>query len=132
MVCAGEAADHARDPAIGRVGARSDPSEAIDPGARKVYFTDADLHAGRVEHHRVPVPRVQAIKLCLDAARQRLQYPSSANFNGWRTQVGRGGTLNWHIIIPFTALNGLGNRVPGRGVCTGEPDRNVDVSIEHR
>jgi len=110
----------------------SDPTKAIDPGARNFYFTDADLRAGRVEHQPVPVPRTQAIELCLDAVRQRLQYPSSAKFSGWRAQAGLGGTLNWRIMIPFTALNGLGNRVPGRGVCVVEPDQHVDVSLEHR
>jgi hypothetical protein len=110
----------------------SDPTKAIDPRARNFYFTDADLRAGRVEHQPVSVPRDQAIELCLDAVRQRLQYPSSAKFSGLRTQAGLGGTLNWRIMIPFTSLNGLGNRIHARGVCIVEPDRHVDVSVEHR
>ena len=110
----------------------SDPSKAIDPGARNFYFTNADLRAGRVEHHSVPVQRDQALGLCLNAIRQKLQYPSSAKFDPWRTKANLGGTLNWRVVIPFTALNGFGKRVPSTGLCIVDPYKHVDVSIKSR
>lgn len=107
----------------------SDPHKEIDPGARNYYFTDAELRADRIPRLEAPVPRAQAIELCLDAVRQRLQYPSSAKFNAWSTQASLGGTRNWRVVIPFTALNGFGNRVPGSGKCIIDPARRIDVEI---
>ena len=101
----------------------------INPHAYNVYFTEADLRAGRVHDKPKSVPRNQAISLCVAAVRHRLQYPSSAHFDPWTVQAGTGGTLNQRIVVDFTALNGYGNRVPGRGVCIIDPHQRVDVSV---
>lgn len=106
--------------------------DRIDPGARQIYFTRADI-----AHHRVPMllPPADAntaTELCLDATRAKLLHGSTADFSFWSLRVGTGGTRNQRVDVDLTALNGFGNRVPMHATCIVDPHRRVDVTIAGR
>lgn len=98
-----------------------------------VYFNEADLKAGRVKNQTQPIAKDQAISLCERAIKAQLQYPSSFDlkmFSGGG--VSDNGTTNREVDLPFTALNGLGNRIPQLGKCIVEPNGHTDVTILNR
>lgn len=98
-----------------------------------VYFSDADLKANRVKNQRQPISKDRAIALCEAAIKSQLRYPSSFDlklFDGGG--VSDNGTTNREIDLPFTALNGLGNRIPQLGKCIVGPDGHTDVTILNR
>ncbi len=97
-----------------------------------VYFTNADLKARRTKNQEQPISGDHALLLCRQAILGKLHYPSSADFSALSTYVSNNGTTNREVIINFTALNGLGNRIPQRGKCIVGPQGHTDVTILDR
>lgn len=98
-----------------------------------VYFTDADLKTGRVKNQQKPISEHRAILLCEAAIKRKLRYPSSFElsvFSGGG--VSNNGTTNREVKLPFTALNGLGNRIPQWGKCIVGPNGHTDVTLLNR
>lgn len=97
-----------------------------------VYFTEADLTAGHVKNQEQPIDKNRALLLCRQAILGRLRFPSSADFSALTAYVSDNGTSNREVMLNFTALNGVGNRIPQRGKCIVTPDGHTDVTILNR
>lgn len=98
-----------------------------------VYFTDADLRAGRIKNQQQPISEHRAILLCETAIKGQLRYPSSFElsvFSGGG--VSNNGTTNREVKLPFTTLNGLGNRIPQWGKCIVGPTGQTEVTLLNR
>ena len=96
-------------------------------GGYGVYFNAAELGAGAVEGPKRPIPKMKALLLCRRAILARLRYPSSARFSLLSEYVSDTRTVNREVMLNFTALNGLGHRIPQRGKCYVQPDGHTDV-----
>lgn len=80
-----------------------------------------------------PIGEDRAIALCEAAIKSKLQYPSSFDLKVFAGGgVSDNGTTNREVDLPFTALNGLGNRIPQMGKCIVGPDGRTDVTILDR
>lgn len=97
-----------------------------------VYFSDTDLQLGKVKNQVKPTSKSTALILCKKAIKERLKYPSSAEFSAFSAQVSDNGTNNRGVRLNFTALNGLGNRVPKQGKCIVEPKGRTEVTLLNR
>lgn len=79
------------------------------------------------------VNQSQAHLACQQAIRSRAQYPSSVDFSILGVDIAKGKTTgNLRVALDFEAKNGLGNTLPYRGICTFDPEGNMDVSIAKR
>ncbi len=102
-------------------------------GPYGVYFTDSDLKAGHVKNQQQPISKDRAILLCEAAIKGQLRYSSSfelSDFSGGG--VSNNGTTNREVMLPFTALNGLGNRIPQWGKCIVGPTGQTEVTLLNR
>lgn len=96
-------------------------------GGYGVYFSNAELKARKVKNRTPPIAKSRALLLCRKAILRRLRYPSSAHFSAWTAYVSHSGTVNREVMLNFTALNRVGNRIPQRGKCYVRPDGRTDV-----
>lgn len=99
----------------------------IPDAAYAVYFSNADLKAEKVKSQQQPIAKNRALLLCRQAILNKLQYPSSADFSALSAYVSDTGTTNREVMLNFTALNGLGNRIPQRGKCYVGPHGHTEV-----
>ena len=130
MAPADQEPEHKGEPYFVRCKAKHGPVPGF---GYAVYFSDADLKANRVKNQRQPISKDRAIALCEAAIKSQLRYPSSFDlklFDGGG--VSDNGTTNREVDLPFTALNGLGNRIPQLGKCIVGPDGHTDVTILNR
>lgn len=100
------------------------------PASFNLYYSYQDLKSGAIKHRPVPISDKVAIAECRQQILKRLKYPSSARL--LLIQYGAKGTDNNQVIYNFTALNGFGNRVPQRGICTINPQNEIDLTVTNR
>lgn len=104
----------------------------IPDAAYAVYFSEADLKAGKTKNQEQPILKDRALLLCRRAILSQLRHPSSADFSALSAYVSDTGTTNREVMLDFTALNGIGNRIPQRGKCIVTPSGHTDVTILDR
>lgn len=117
-------------------GTKTDAVFFVDcKNGERFYISESDLR-GKVAaspQSSKGVNESQAHLACQQAIRQRLQYPSSADFSMFGVDISKGkATGNLRIALDFEAKNGFGNMMPHRGVCIVDTDGNMEVSIGKR
>lgn len=100
------------------------------PAVFNLYYSYKDLHTNTIEQRPAPIADNVAIAECKKAILDRLKFPSSADMT--LVRYGASGTDNNLVVYNFTALNGFGNRIPQKGICTIDPKNEIDVEITNR